>query len=47
MRLEADAAVVAHDLESLPVAEFLAADREFIADVRAGRIPPPPLPIRP
>jgi 8-oxo-dGTP pyrophosphatase MutT (NUDIX family) len=47
LRLEADAAVVAHDLESLPVAEFLAADREFVADVRAGRIPPPPLPIRP
>ncbi|WP_434416656.1 NUDIX domain-containing protein [Nannocystis pusilla] len=47
LRLEADAAVVAHDLESLPVAEFLAADREFIADVRAGRIQPPRLPIRP
>ncbi|WAS97484.1 NUDIX domain-containing protein [Nannocystis punicea] len=47
LRLEADAAVVAHDLAALPVGEFLAADREFIADVRAGRIQPPPLPIRP
>ncbi|PCC67637.1 NUDIX domain-containing protein [Nannocystis exedens] len=47
LRLEADAAVVAHDLDALPVGEFLAADREFIADVRHGRIHPPPLPIRP
>lgn len=47
LHLEADAAVVAHDLERLPVAEFLAADREFIADVRAGRIAPPALPLRP
>ncbi|MBZ5713300.1 NUDIX domain-containing protein [Nannocystis pusilla] len=47
LRLEADAAVVGHDLESLPVAEFLAADREFIDDVRAGRVQPPTLPFRP
>lgn len=41
LRLEADAAVVAHDLDALPLGEFLAADRDFIADVRAGRVRPP------
>lgn len=40
LRLEADAAALAFDLASLPVAEFLAADREFITHVRAGLIAP-------
>ncbi|MDC0715526.1 NUDIX domain-containing protein [Nannocystis bainbridge] len=47
LRLEADAAVVAHELAALPVHEFLAADREFVTDVRDGRVEPPTLPIHP
>lgn len=41
LRLEDGAAVLAYDLPDLPLDEFLAADREFLADVRAGRVRPP------
>ncbi len=41
LRPEAGAQVVAFDLPALPLDEFLAADREFLADVRAGRVRPP------
>lgn len=41
LRLEAGAAVLAFDLPDLPLDEFLAADREFLAEVRAGRVRPP------
>lgn len=36
------ATALAFALPELPVDEFLAADREFVADVRAGRVRPPP-----
>lgn len=41
LQLEDGAAVLAFDLPDLPLDEFLAADREFLADVRAGRVRPP------
>lgn len=41
LHLEPGAEVVAFDLPDLPLDEFLAADREFVADVRAGRVRPP------
>lgn len=41
LRLEDGAAVLAFDLPDLPLDEFLAADREFLAEVRAGRVRPP------
>lgn len=44
LRLEAGAAVEAHDLSALPLPEFLAADREFLAEVGAGRVRPPAWP---
>ncbi|HEY8375405.1 MAG TPA: NUDIX domain-containing protein [Nannocystis sp.] len=42
IRLEPDAEVLACERDRLPVAEFLAADREFIARVQAGHVRPPP-----
>ena len=41
LRLEDGAAVLAFDLPDLPLDEFLAADREFLADICAGRVRPP------
>lgn len=35
------ATALAYELPALPVDEFLAADREFVEDVRAGRVRPP------
>lgn len=42
--VEAGAAVEAHDVARLPMAEFLAADREFLAEVGTGQVRPPAWP---
>jgi 8-oxo-dGTP pyrophosphatase MutT (NUDIX family) len=38
LRAAPGASVHAHDRDDLPLTEFLAADREFLAEVRAGRV---------